>query len=266
MKFDCETFQDYAKSFSLITACDVVRDGSLRLSTPFQYPDGTYIDVFVAQPPLQGELYPPAIVISDKGRTVANLLDVHVKPWTTQKRKQLVADICASLDVAQNGGEFLVRVQPASIGEFPQAVVRLAQACIRVSDIAFTQRSRSPGIFQEEVEEFISSIDLPYSPEFRVIGRFGNEIEFPFMVEGRKVRSLLQTLSTSNQSAAHTLANEVYIRWDDVPQERQRFQFITLYDTNNDVIREVDFARLKTVSDVIGFPAESQRLKEALAA
>ena len=262
MKLDCAILKQMVSGFSLISDCDIVRDGSVRMATPFQYPDGSLIDLF-AKP--TGELF-DAVELSDKGQTAAYLLDLHVKPWTTKKRKQMVADICQSRGVTQDGGQFFMRVQAAKLADLPMEMVRLAQACIRVSDIAFTQRLRSPVEFQEDFVEFIASIDRPYETGVKLEGQFGRQVEFEFLVQGDKSRSLVQTLSTSNQYAAHGLTNEVFRRWYDIVHQRPHYQCVTIYDSNNNVFRDDDLARMGTVSEVIGFPVEHDRLKLALAA
>jgi Domain of unknown function DUF1828 len=262
MKLDCTILKEIVSGFSLISDCDVVRDGSVRMATPFQYPDGSLIDLFVKP---TSELF-AEVELSDKGQTTAYLLDLHVKPWTTKKRKQMVSDICQSLGVKQDGGQFLIRLPSAKLAELPMEMVRLAQACIRITDIAFTQRLRSPVEFQEDFEEFVDSLDRPYETGVKLDGQFGKQVEFDFLVRGEKGNSLVQTLSTSNQYAAHGLANEVFRRWYDIANQRALFQCVTIYDTNNNVFRDDDLARIRNVSEVIGFPAEHGRLQLALAA
>ena len=82
MNLDCTKLKELVSGFSLISDCDIVSDHSLRMATPFQYPDGSQIDLF-AKP--AGELF-DEVELSDKGQTTAYLLDLHVKLWTTKKR------------------------------------------------------------------------------------------------------------------------------------------------------------------------------------
>jgi hypothetical protein len=261
---DCDYLANIVSGFSLISDCDIVKDGSIRMSTPFQYPDGSRIDIFVI---LSNDLLPTQAILSDKGQTTAYLLDLHVKPWTTKKRKQMVDDICASLGVSHVGGEFLVNSSVERSSEWPSAMVRLAQACLRVADLAFTQRLRSPDAFQEEFEEFVSSLDRPYEPRVKLIGQFDKEVEIDFSIRGQTINSLVQTLGTSNQYAAHGLTTEAFRRWYDLqPIHQNSYQFVTIFDTGNNVFRDDDVARLGQLSQVIGFPAESDKLKVMLSA
>lgn len=262
MKFDCSNIREVAGSLPLIEACDTVRDGSLRLATPFRYADGSNIDVFLES---GGELL-PTHRLTDKGQTVAYLLDLHLKPWTTRKRRQLVQDICAGLGVEQNGGAFSILVKEGDLRSLPSDIARLAQACIRVSDLVFAQRLRTPVIFKEEFEEHLVDIDRPYESDIVLSGDFGKEVAFDFLVQGLRQKSLIQTISTANQTASHTICNEVFTRWYDITNQRPNYQCLTVYDSTNDVFRDSDLARLGSLSDVVAYPAEADKLKLALAA
>lgn len=253
---------DFVTDLSLVRAHDLVRDGSLRLATPFRYPDGSLIDVFLKD---TKELF-EGFELSDKGQTMAYLLDLHVKPWTSQKRKQTLADICETLGVEQEGGSFRIRLKKEEMPSLPDAIVRLGQACIRVADLAFTQRLRSPSALTEDFEEFLVGLDRPYESGIRIPGQFGKDVEFNFKVQGKRIVSLVQILSTPNRFAAHSLSVEAFARWSDITPVRAEYQCLSVFDTTNDVFREEDLRRLESVSEVVGFPAESERLNLSLAA
>lgn len=260
MKHTCESLKAFLGSFSLIRACDIIRDNSLRIATPFQYPDGSLIDVF-----LEGDtdLF-DTLELTDKGQTTAYLLDLQVKHWTTTRRKTIVADICKSLGVMHEGGVFKIRFPNTEISSVSDYLVRLAQACIRVTDVVFTQRFRTQGVFFEDVEEFISGISVPYETGIILPGRFGKQVEFDFKVHGKKVESVIQTVS-SPSTAVHGISTEVFTRWFDIFHLRNSYQLVTLYDSGRD-FRSDDIQRLSEVSEVVAFPAEQDRLKEMLAA
>ena len=262
MSITCDQLQSLATQISLVTACDAVRDGSLRLATPFRYPDGSQIDLFLqAGDNLLGEME-----LSDKGQTMAYLLDLHVKPWTSQKRKQTLADICSSLGVEQEGGCFRIRLDASQRTLFADAMVRLSQVCLRAADLAYTQRLRSPGAINEDFEEFLSVLDRPYQPDLIIPGRHGKPVAFDFLVEGRMARSLVKILSTGNPAAAHTLSTEAFTRWYDIEPVRHEYQCLTVYDSTNGVFFFFFLRRLEHLSAVLAYPAETDRLRYTLAA
>jgi hypothetical protein len=262
MSLNCEEIKNWISHFSLVEECDVIRNGMLRMATPFQFANGSKIDIFTG---FDTET-PDQIVLSDLGTTSAYLLDVNVKPWTTKKRKQIVADICESLGVFQVDGEFKIILRPDQKDEFASAMVRLAQACIRVSDLVMTQRFKAVQLFKEEFEEFLGLSELENEAGFSIVGTMGNPVEIDFKVHGKKIESLVQTLSTANQQSAHTLANESFVRWYDLSEHRKEYQFITVYDSNSDAFKQEDLARLGKASTVFGFPANDTQIHDTLVA
>lgn len=261
----CDDLANLVTSVSLIETCDVTRDGSLRISTPFRYPDGSQIDLFIG-PNRHSPLGLP-YVLSDKGQTTANLLDLNVKPWATKKRKQAVADICETLGVELDGGQLAISFSEVNFPELSSFIVRLAQACIRVSDLAFTQRLRALNSFKEDVEEFFESNTLTYQSPVIIPGRFDADVEIDFRVVGQSLSFLVQTVSTGNEWAAHGIINEVFRRWYALPEDvRAREMLITIYDSGQNFYREDDLAVLNEQSVVFGFPAQSEQIAGALAA
>ena len=262
MDLNCQDLKQRVVGFSLVQNCDRIGNGMLRFETPFQYPDGSKIDLFIGN---TGELFED-FVLTDLGQTMAYLLDLNLKPWTTKRRTQIVEDICRSLQVLQDGGQLCVKLNSKDDFRLDEGIVRLAQACIRMADLAMTQRLRVGNYFQEEFEEFLSRTELPYEPGIELDGRYGRLVPVDFRVQGRRVGSLVLTLSTANPNAAHPVANEVFRKWHDLEPHKSRHQFVSLYDSTTDALRADDIARLKDVSVVFGFPAEEEQIQAALAA
>ena len=263
MPMTCESLKPYT-SIQLVEACDEIKSGMLRLSTPFRYPDGSNIDLFLGT---DSHLHTP-IKLTDLAHTAAYLLDIQIKSWATQKRKHIVDDVCKLLGVYREDGELVVRLTEDELneGHLPSAMVRLAQACIRIADLSFTQRLRAPVGFKDDVEEFISAEGVTVEPAVALPGRYGKDVPVDFRTKGRKVESLVLTLSTQNSAAAHGLSNEVFRRWYDLEPQRAGHQFLTIYDSTNDVFRDDDIARLSEVSTVLPFPAQQEAIRDAIAA
>lgn len=258
---NCEELHQHLQGFSLVEACDVIRNDKLRIATPFRYPDGSAIDVFLQTLPNLYESY----LLSDLGQTSAYLFDMQIKLFTTKRRKQLVSDICDRLGVINNNGQFEISISNNNLAQIPAAIVRLSQTCIRISDLAFTQRFRSVNSFYDEVEEYISSIDLSYEPDVELTGRYNNLIKIDFRIQGPRVNSLVQTLSTGNQAFAHNIANEVFRKWYDLRPNADS-QKITLIDTTNNIFRGEDIDRLRAESTVFAFPEQEADFHAAVAA
>lgn len=261
-EINCENLRQYVQGFSLVEQCDVTNNGMLRISTPFNYPNGSQIDLFLEN---TRSLYPD-YVLSDYGQTADYLADTYIKFWISKKRRQLVDDICRILDVELYVNRFQIRIGHENLGELPNAMVRLAQACIRVADLTFVQRLQLIGTFQEDVEEFIAGIELPYESDIVLTGRFEREVKVDFRVKGQRTDSLIQTISTPNYTNAHQRSLEVFSRWYDLTDYRDNNQFVTLYDTSNDIFQPADLGRLHDVSLVFGYPDEKAQLQAVLVA
>jgi hypothetical protein len=260
-QLDCQSLKAIVDKFSLVEQCDVIKNGALRIATPFNYPNGSQIDLFLEYSNGLFSQY----VLSDYGLTANYLLDMHIKAWSTSKRRQLIEDICETLEVGSETGVFRVPLGQ-DIAALSSAIVRLAQACIRVSDLSFTQRLQSSATFQEDVEEFIAGAGLAYESEPVLMGALRNPVKVDFRVQGAKVFSLVQTLSAPNPANAHPKSVEVFTRWFDLQHHNgQRHQFVTVFDTINS-FKEYDLERLSLVSAVVGFPEDREQLQEMLAA
>lgn len=119
--------------------CSIVRDVNssskgVRLETSLQYPDGSYIDVFITGPAPTSS---SKVRLSDFGHTTSWLLDMNVRPKLSQKRQAFVRDVLCQYEAIQNGGEFVLdcEADQLSIG-----VLRLAQVCLRIADLILTRR------------------------------------------------------------------------------------------------------------------------------
>ena len=259
---NCESLREVVSGFSLVRQCDVTKNGMLRIATPFNYPNGSHIDLFLLpNANLLGEF-----TLSDYGQTADYLADMNIKPWATKKRRTLIEDICNVLQVLSKGGTFEIQVDSQNLSELPQAIVRLAQACISVSDLAFTQKLQTTGVFKEDVEEFIAWTDLSYDLDIELVGQFGKVVKVDFRVYGQIMGTLVQTLSTPYPGTAHLSANEIFRRWYDLTPYRSSNQFLTIYDTTNRIFREDDLSRLSDFSQVLGFPEDQDQIQELLAA
>jgi hypothetical protein len=260
------TCVDLAKAianYSLVVNCDSIDQSLLRAATPFRYPDGSNIDVFFSY---DAQALPGATVltVTDFGQTIAHLLDMHIKTWATKKRKQLVNDVCGTLGVTQRNGEFLVEVE--NTNEIPDAIVRVCQACIRVSDLVFTQRLSPPVSFRDDIEEFFSASEIAYDPDVLLPGKFNRNVAVDFAVHGKRVETLILALATENAASSHPLSNEAFRKWHDLEQHRTKYQFLTIYDSRTNVFRDDDIARLGDVSTVMAYPAQAGDIRAATAA
>jgi hypothetical protein len=232
--------------------------------TVFTYPDGSNVDLFLGQPTPDGR-----VRISDHGNTVAYLLDLGLEPWSTTRRKKLVGEICQSLEVEQRGSEFLIET-PYAHHETLGAIVRLGHACVRASELAMTIQGRTVSAFQENLEEFVASTDLPFEANVEVEGRYHKKIMIDFEVRGAHFASWLKSLAAGTKSTAHEMATDLFAKWHDLSHLKQSTgterQFVTVCSFDRAAPKDEDIERLKEYSLVFTFPEQQDELREVLAA
>jgi len=228
------------------------------LQTALQYPDGSFIDVFIRHD--RQISLDHRIVLSDLGQTTAWLLDLRLKPWLSEKRRRFVADTLAVYGVTLRGGALELDVQPGEA--LGPAVLRLAQACLRMADLMFTQRSSLETAFKDRVEELFSMRELPFEQDVEVFGRRGRPVRVDYRVHAGRRGSLVLVLGSANPTSAHAIANEIFTRWYDLSSPQVPEQKITLFDDSAS-IREPDLDRLRELSAVIAI-SEEDRLAETL--
>ena len=99
-----------------------------RIRTPFQTPDGDLIDLFCRQE--AGGLF-----LSDLGTTLQWLKDQWVGVALPASVRSLLPEICGALGVELRSG--WLRISVTQEAETAGALLRLAQAAVRIADLRF---------------------------------------------------------------------------------------------------------------------------------
>jgi hypothetical protein len=248
-------------SEGIVRSVDTVRGGHTRIQTQLVYPDGSFIDVFVRNGAQQ--TIAPNIVLSDLGQTTSWLLDMRLKPWLSENRKRFIEDALDVLSVRQNAGALEIELSPGD--PLNSAILRLAQACLRVSDLVFTQRNSVTTVFKERVEEFFSVHDLPFDQDVEIVGRHGRPIRVDYRVAKGPRGALVLALGPASASSAHTLTNEIFRRWYELNMPTIGERRVTIYDDACQDYREDDLALVRDFSELVPIGNEDA-VAEALAA
>lgn len=112
----------------LVLSCDTVRNGSLRIETPFLYRDGDHIDVFLTE---RDSYY----TLSDFGQTVLQLHNEGVQLDHNTAALQFIQSACTHLGVTFYLGELELRIAPWSEFMVVDSIRRLCQVCIQASTL-----------------------------------------------------------------------------------------------------------------------------------
>ncbi|PWC63392.1 hypothetical protein TSH7_06625 [Azospirillum sp. TSH7] len=239
--------KDRFKSCPLVEEVDLIPKGHVRISTAFRYPDGSSVDVFIAnrQDMLSKEM---PMTLTDFGNTFLWLDQVDIRPLRSARRRRLTFDILETYGIEHSKGVLSCNVTPQ---ELAMGVIRLGQACIRVADLIFTHRVAVQGSFQEEVESIIEDISLDYEQNAKIIGRGNTLVPVDFLVRSSGLETAIFTLpaESSHASVAKARAENVFARCYDLRDWQG--QRVAALDDRRLLYRDEDIGRIREVATIV---------------
>ncbi len=234
-------------------------NGSVRIRTPYLYPDGDFIDLFLKT---QGE----QSVLTDFGETLRWLEMQTFNQHLSKKQELALQDIQLTHDIELHKGILLIRIGPDEA--IAEITTRLAQAVIRISDLWFLAKTRVVSSITDEVADFLKEQNIRFTQNEKILGRSGRSWRPDFHTWQPQSRALIQVLSTGSRSAANSKVNNVLASWYDLSNYkvgRKPTRFISLFDDTLDVWGEENLRQLEELSD-IAYWSRPDELAELLAA
>lgn len=146
----------------------------VRVRTPYLYPDGDFIDLFLKT------VNQTTTTVSDLGETIRWLNSNTLSAKRSPKQAALISDISQT-----HGVEFfrgMLKARSRDSAGLADAVTRVAQAAMRVSDLIFTSRLRAVESVSDEVADFLEEINLPFERNKRFTGRSGKNWKIDFFL------------------------------------------------------------------------------------
>lgn len=234
---------DIIRDLGSLFICSQV-NGYTRVRTPFLYPDGDVIDLFLKE-------QSGVMTVSDLGETLRWLRAQRISSRRSPKQQKLIEDVCLNHSLEFYRGMLMARVKPGD--KLGAIIMRAAQGALRVADIWFTMRTRSVETLSEEVELFLTEKQVPFERNQPLVGRSGRTWRPDFHTRLPKHSSLVFVLSTGSRAAARNVTEHVLAAWYDLNQLRvgpEGLQFVSLFDDTMDVWSVEDFNLLKDLSTV----------------
>ncbi|MBE9126038.1 MULTISPECIES: DUF1828 domain-containing protein [unclassified Coleofasciculus] len=248
--------QEIAKTIGELFTCSTVND-FIRIRTPYLYPDGDVIDVFLKEKDGQ-------YVLTDLGETLRWLRMQTISPKRSEKQEILIQDTLLTHGVERYRGMLILRIKKEE--NLASAVIRLSQAAFRVSDIWFTFKTRAFESIIEEVAEFLKESKIPFEQNKKFKGRSGRSRKVDFYTQHARHNALIDVLSTGSRAAANSRADNVFTAWSDLSYLKENgnsSQFISLFDDSFDVWSSENIRLLEEVSD-LAYWSRRQEFKEML--
>ena len=215
-----------------------------RVRTPFLYPDGGVVDVFVR---LAGDRF----TVTDLGEALGWLKLQSISSQRSPKQQRLLQDVCLTLGVELFQGQLLARGEGSP--HLTDAILRVGQAVIRVTDLWFTTRTRSVESVSDEVADLLQERQIPYERAVKLPGRSGRDWTVDFHTRTAHRSALVFVLASGSRAGARRVAEHVVAGWHDLSPMRvgpQGLRFISLFDDTADVWAEEDFRLVESISDV----------------
>lgn len=235
--------QEIAVTLGELFVCSTVKD-FIRIRTPYLYPDGDVIDIFLQKKDNQ-------ITLTDLGETLRWLKTQTITQKKTDKQSALIQDICLTLGIEIYRGMLILRVgDRETLGS---AITRISQAAIRVSDLWFTFKGRAYESITEEVAEFLHELRIPFTPNEKIKGRSGRTWYIDFHTRHVRATGFMNVLSTGSRAAANSKVNGIVASWHDLNHlkvGRERVNFISLLDDSLDIWSTENIRLLEDLSEV----------------
>ena len=216
----------------------------VRVRTPLLYPDGGVVDVYVLD---RGAHF----TVTDFGDALGWLGLQSISRQRSPKQQLLVRDVCQSLRIQLLHDQLVLNeVKHEDIGE---AVLRVAQAVIRVSDVWFTLRSQSLQSTAEEVDEWLHEKQIPFERAVERQGRSSRTWIVDFETHTNSQSHWIFLLSTGSRGAVRRLTEHVLASCVDLNHlktDMDGIAFVSLFDDTVDVWRAEDFNLVSELSQL----------------
>jgi hypothetical protein len=250
--------EQIAERMSELFSCSRINEYT-RIRTPFLYPDGDVIDLYLKQEGCSATL-------TDLGETLRWLRMQSIARRRSPKQNQLIKDTCLIHGVELYRGMLMARV--GSSDDMAKAVTRLAQAALRVSDLWFTMRTRAVESVTDEVADFLAEREIPFDRAETLPGRSGRPWTVDFHVRHPRRSALVSVLSSASRAAARGIVDHVTAEWHDLSHLKlgpEALIFLSLFDDTQDVWTPEDFHLVAELSEVALW-SKPEELIERLAA
>lgn len=244
------------------------REG-IRVRTPVMYPDGDIVDVFALD-------RDDMILLTDFGEALGWLRMRSISTRRTSRQQELIEDVCKTLGIELARGQLTIKVRADD--DIAEAVLRLAQAVVRVSDIWFTFRYQKtsqsvvqptsadiPRSTSDEVEWWLRKKKMRFERGVKQTGQSRKDWTIDYRVSSAERTSLVFLLSAGSRRTAPRVTDHIVAGCVDLnylKDSQPRLTFVSLFDDTRKVWRDEDFSMVSAVSEVAHWsrPDEVERI------
>lgn len=221
--------------------CSPAPRQGIRVRTPFLYPDGGIIDVFVLE-------RQDHVEVTDFGEALGWLRLQSPGEHISPKQNRLVEDVCLTLGVELCRGQLVRRVHG---GEISGAVLQVAQSVLRVADLWFTKRTRAAETVADGIGEWLTGKAIPFERSVTTVGQSGRVWTVNYQTRLPQRTCLVFLLTARSRAAARRVTEHVMAALYDLNHLKlveHRLTFVSLFDDTEDLWEEADFRLVEDLS------------------
>lgn len=180
-----------------------------EITTPFLDRHNDHLQIYVKQ---TGD----KLLLTDDGYIISDLL-MSGCDISSPRRQNVLHTILNGLGVRLDGDSIVIE---ARADDFPQKKHLLLQAMISVNDMFMMSQHKVVSLFLEDVEHFLDTNDVRYTPSVQFNGKSGFAHSFDFVIPASKKmpERLIKAINNPSKEKAQTLL----FSWSDIREIRKR--------------------------------------------
>ena len=237
----CTEIKEFIKdSASQLFKCDLLND-LLVITTPFSYPDGDDIELFI-------EFKRDHLILSDMGETLRYLDTYLLDTTATEKRRTIVQDVINSTNLRLSRGNIYAVIRNPD--RLLEAMFNMSQAIIRISDLLYTTKIHTVAVFEEEVKSFLEDNHFSFEQDYQVQTRL-NQYTFEFAVESKRGLQLMKLINAPKKQNSKPAIDRTLRIWyeimTDLGDQFPKQNRITLLDDSSYVWNPKDYGVIENL-------------------
>lgn len=202
-------------------------NGFYEISTPFLDRHNDHLQIYVKQ---QGE----KILLSDDGYIVNDLL-LSGCDLSSDRRQTVLQTILNGFGVKLDDDALTIE---SRLEDFPQKKHALLQAMLSVNDMFMLSQPRVAGVFLEDVEKFLDSNEIRYTPNVQFVGKSGFSHVYDFVIPSSKKKP--ERLVKAINNPTREKAQAILFAWNDTRNVRKRECSMYIFINDSDKSIRID--------------------------
>lgn len=208
-------------------------DGFIEITTPFLDHHNDHIQIYAKK-------HNGGWLLTDDGYTIRDLLasgcDI-----STERRQELLLTVTRRLGIDLSGDELIVHTNQS---DFARKKHSLIQAIIGVGDLFHTASSTVINIFIEEVQQWLSNLDIRFTESVKFTGKSGYDHHFDFVIPPSRLapERVVKVINRPDRASVERLI----MAWNDTRDVRPpNSRAVAIL---NDAIKEPNYSAIEALS------------------